>query len=705
MKNLIILTYAILIFISNELISECPPVQDNRINVTGNHIRSDFTYGLGLGYGLNHASMNIGCKNSPECPEYNGGYFGGLFFGGSLLWNFKYPYGLFFRADYNYLPFFPKLSMTPKVESSGLFTRDNNGNVVPLSLNHTLEITSPFLSFDLLVNRTFDDFRFFAGPSLILHLSEPEWNGKAKIISPTNVKFPNGQTQYQYLDKDPNNYTANKINLGLTFGMGYDHRINKSNWLISPEISFTYLFNGLYKEYNWKEVYGKLGVSIRYNGNETCGTKDEEKLKIEMFRPLLILNTGKKEDKGLFSFKIEVDRELYPILMSVYFQKNNEMDIFESEQRGSLLQNDYGSYRLIQTKHILDTIGRRMKESANSYIKLTACQDTKFNQNNLNLLSRLNKVKDYLIHSQNSIDGSRIILDSSSANQSYSNPDENNRVDINFISGSDTLNIYKPIYKDSVIKVIETNADTIIIPLKINNFSKNDLTRLKTLNLKCNYGVPSRNIIDKYYDINNYEDKNNIIEANGNYSLKLLFPKEILNEIEHSGYLGFKLFYSYCIINNCHSLLMYDSTELKEFYINKEIDVKTTTRLSSVFFNVRNSELSGIDSCVLRNSIQLLLNNYNPDIKQLDSITISGYADTTGGSKLSFQYAKKRAENTYNFIKKLDEIIVDLDSKKKIKYTDAYVCPPFPYGINSQESNQEKAMCRTAVIEFHWHFK
>ena len=74
-------------------------------------------------------------------------------------------------------------------------TRDALGNVVPFVREQTLDARGTYISACANIAYAIGDLRFSVGPRIELGLGAPTWQQTSRIVSPTNILYPDGTKQ------------------------------------------------------------------------------------------------------------------------------------------------------------------------------------------------------------------------------------------------------------------------------------------------------------------------------------------------------------------------------------------------------------------------------------------------------------------------------------------------------------------------------
>lgn len=224
--------------------------------------------GGGVGYGIGMFALSgpgTACNFDPACPQYTGGTGGGFLAGLSADWRPWKPFGILARATY----FGSHVTMSTSIADA--FARDRNGNVVPLVRSHTLDLSVPEFTIDLMGSWRTGRIRLFAGPTASIILS-PTWSSQASISSPDNVTYANNLRDTQLLAKQSLT-DARSFLIGLTVGIGTDIALSP-RWTLAPEASFTFPLQSLRTTSAWKESSVRFLANLRYGMCIPCTMHD-----------------------------------------------------------------------------------------------------------------------------------------------------------------------------------------------------------------------------------------------------------------------------------------------------------------------------------------------------------------------------------------------------------------------------------------------
>ncbi|MBI3260515.1 MAG: OmpA family protein [Ignavibacteriae bacterium] len=255
--------------------------------------------GIGGGYGAAFHSTDgtLQCLNDPACPVYKSGTGGGVMFGASLDWRISSGIGLLLRS--NFTPATAKLTAS----DSHAFTKNENGEVVPLVRSHSLNANLSALNTDLFLNFYSGNFHFFGGGTFGLLMS-PEWSSSSEILSPSNVTFGNNRRDTLFFPEQAiANATSSQI--GISAGIGYDIPLSKKTILV-PELSGTLPLGSLISSSEWKQTIVALGVSVRFGMSVI---KPEEFHKIQHFDTITVKNpaiVGNRFSLGISISKTDI---------------------------------------------------------------------------------------------------------------------------------------------------------------------------------------------------------------------------------------------------------------------------------------------------------------------------------------------------------------------------------------------------------------
>lgn len=139
-------------------------------------------------------------------------------------------------------------------------TRDAQGNVVDFIREQTLHAQSTYLSMYGAASYSIDRLRLSIGPRIEVAIGSPTWQQTSRIISPSNVVYPNGMRELTSVPEQeiPSAAHARLSAMGLA---EYLFDINGES-SIAPYLSLSYAAQSVRTGAAWTDMRIAVGVSI-----------------------------------------------------------------------------------------------------------------------------------------------------------------------------------------------------------------------------------------------------------------------------------------------------------------------------------------------------------------------------------------------------------------------------------------------------------
>ncbi len=679
---------------------------------------------IGFGGGINYLQFstdgNLRCLGDPACPVYNGAGIFTPLFGGSFDWRLSGSLGLLLRANYN----LANVSLT--AEDNRAKTFDGSGNIVPLVRRHSLEISAPHISFDILADIILDNIRFFGGGNATF-LFAPKWSSNSTILSPGNVTFGNNRRDTLFLPETKIT-DASSYQPGITAGFGYDFYLNQK-LILTPEVCGTLPLSSIIKVGNLKKSSVALSLSLRFGSglvktevkrfqrlfdtvtiqNPTfAGTRfsfgknimqidvnetDDTRIITEttMRRDTVTVGTkkvveppkpidptasfsvyginGNEAKSPLTEFLVRgrFVTEAFPLLPMLFFENNSSTPA----KRYHLLASSEGfsedklpPHVLDQHKEILNIIGKRMSDNPKTEITLRGTADETTENADCHLAeSRARYVKDYL-STVWGVAESRIKLA---------------RLRRKCEPESPTTSQVEAGYAENRRVEIESDDDeTLLAPV------------LRAKYIELSSAVPEKFEIDP---------SASIVDKFQSWELSVKYKKAIIaTEIGKGAPISKQITLPYDIARSMHTdeagtvdiaMLITDGNG-KTANHEIEIPVKRDTvrqaiaRLSLMHFQVLKDKLNRAAKAAIKRFIS--------DLGDDATVSVVGYTDNLGDQELNSRLSSRRAEEVTNYIKFLKPSV-------KITRNEGVASTKYPPGITSHELPESRILSRTVQIE------
>lgn len=371
--------------------------------------------GFGFNYHLNYHIANFG--KLPDYPSCCGNYASHWTSGFSIHTLFDYPINnqsyINFRLSYSdNRQIFKNIENTTVIingiSQDGKFEHNLNSRFADLS----------FLSYYSYIPYDFFNFHFGTGLKYII---DGSFSQNEKIIEPkTTGTFPDGTRIRNNYDGKINN--LQNLQILLSIGISYElPLIANRTYTLYPELFYNYYPMNLVKGLKWNYHSIRLGVSLKYKEPPPPPlpppapiSPPYPELELPKKPPLITASIKAVEKKDEFSqekadFQIKIEEfislNLRPLLMYIFFEENSAVI---PDRYKKLTASETYSFNFSQLNnldpletyyHILNIIGKRMRDNPKSTISLVGTNSNKGQEkNNLTLsLNRALAVKNYLV--------------------------------------------------------------------------------------------------------------------------------------------------------------------------------------------------------------------------------------------------------------------------------------------------------------------
>ena len=570
-----------------------------------------------------------------------------------MNFGFGWGWNIGFLADYFlYDDFFISPRVSFRERKSG-FTKEEittvivDGNGRNGKFEHQLKTLFRTFELELNINHTTNFFLWYFGGLGLSYVSKSWFHQKEVIIEPADRgTFNNGlRTRNEYSGEVPEIRTLIPlINLGISAEFPAHKR---GLFFLYPEVSLRYYFVNQIKGLTWNTLLVCAGVSIRFR--EPIPPPPPPPPPIEP--PILPLpqpsfppsisaqisyryfdSTG-AEKKNL-QLKIEdfVSLNMKPLLNYVFFDHNSSdipmryIKLTPSEIKNFSLEK-LATLDVLQTYyHILNIIGKKLKESPEARVKLIGTNSGKAEEkNNLDLsYRRAVAVKDYLVNVWG-IESFRIEIEARNLPKEPSNPDdpqgdeENRRVEII----TEDLRILEPVLSVDTLRKIE-KGKIIFFP------SQQTSVGIKkwTINIKQNGELVKS------------------IGGTGNPS------KQIEWELDDKAFekvvFGGKLDIEYVVVD---SLEQIGKAIAEPLFVNKiTVDKKRMEGVTDREFEYYSLILFDFGKSRLERQHKSVLDFITRRITPYSQVTIEGYTDNIGDEKVNKRISEKRAKEVARWL-------------------------------------------------------
>lgn len=427
-------------------------------------------YGIGL-----HAASFKQLPGIPNCcPEFQSTTGSGLFLGLTYATPLSTSLSLHLRAHYGMFSVGFDEPETQPVAGP-------DGALETATIRHTLDADFSQISVEPLIGyHLTPDLQLLGGVTAGFKISST-YEQKETLESPSTATFSNGlRTRNQANGDIPD---ASTLALGITIGATYDLALNADRTVfLSPEVLFTYSPIAVASGVSWNAHQLRAGLALSFIPPVDQDTLSELEL-YEFARAMTppkkgapgvpfasdITASGLSEEgrtTSLDNIRIEefASYRVRPLLPYVFFSAGDaEIPVryrkLGDEQVESFSEdNFYNLNAMLTYHHLLNIVGRRMRDNASSTITLTGCADPSDGANAETIAAaRAASVKSYLVSTWG-IDAGRIATEArglpeqASKTDEADGRDENRRVEITSsnasllapVTSADTMRTFTP---------------------------------------------------------------------------------------------------------------------------------------------------------------------------------------------------------------------------------------------------------------------
>lgn len=609
------------------------------------HTQQRPAYGALANLNLNNYSADFrGFPGVPSCcPLYEDGTGSGVTLG--LLYEVPLSsrFRLALRAGYS--------------SRSGALTRLEevvvSGNI-PGTFEHQVDARLADIGLEpLLQFNPFASLWFNLGTRVAL-VSTSSFSQKESIVTPTNGVFPNGQSTRNVLTDQPIP-SASSIYSAVLMGLSYDLPLNaKRTIILAPEIIYSLGISPVVSGLDWNSNSLRVGFALKYS-------PEPSKEPIERIEQIPHFDTVRnvrpiaeatetfpsKNNDGTFSVsvvasgvetdgvekqtvKLQVEEFssvlMTPLLNYIFFDANSSVIpsryrmLRSTETEKFVEQQINNSDRLSTYYHILNIVGKRMRQHPTATITLVGCNaDIGAEKGNLALSKlRAESVKEYLSKLWN-IAGSRVTIttrnlpDKAAMSVSEEGYQENRRVEI--IASSPSI-IVPIITNDTLRKAnppsvrFRPQVTSKAVPVRWLLTAEQGGTILKTF--EGTGSVP--NLIDWNMEQDGTHPRT---EEGLTYTLSVTYDA---NKTVHAS-----------------NVIPVEQITIHRKQIERRDD-KEINRYSLILFDVRSSEITAVNKPI----IELIGKGITPT----STVNVSGYTDRLGDAVLNQSLAEGRAKAT-----------------------------------------------------------
>lgn len=512
---------------------------------------------------------------------------------------------------------------------------------------HQLKTLFRHIEIEFNANYSTNFFIWYFGGLGLSTLTEAWFSQKEVILEPSDRgTFNNGlRSRNEYAGDIPDTRTLVPfIDLGVSAELPAHKR---GLFFLYPEISIRYYFINQIKGLFWNSLFFRTGISVRFREPLPPPPPPPppisppllplpvpiEPPSISVSLSYKFLDSSGVERKNV-PLRIEdfISLNMKPLLNYIFFDHNSYeipkryKKLTPQETKNFSLQL-LSSLDVIQTYyHILNIIGKKLRESPESKIKLVGTNSGKGEEkNNLDLsYKRAISVKQYLVEVWG-IDPNRIEVEARNLPKEPSNPEEpqgdeeNRRVEII----TDDLRIIEPVLSVDTLRRVE-KGKILFYPEQ-----------------KTTVGIKNWTILVLQ---NNEVVKK--ISGTGNP------PKEIEWNIDDNSFekivFGGKLFLEYFVVD---SLEQIGRAQAEPLAINKiTIDKKRMEGVTDREFEYYSLILFDFGKSKLERQHKNVLDFITRRVTPLSQVTIEGFTDNIGDEKVNKKISEKRAREVARWL-------------------------------------------------------
>lgn len=673
-------------------------------------VHTDTSRQFGIFVVYNHNDHNPNFAKLPGIPNCCQGFTDGLGSGftAGLFLEMPMPLKLYagLRASLSQLDGWLKEKETTFIRDgneiiNGIFEHNIKSNILTLGLE-------PYLRFKI-----FQGLSLFAGGRVAFPVAKKfeQWE---QIVEPVDKGiFIDSQSRIRnrFSGEIPK---AKPVQSDLHFGLSYDLPLNRHKSLfISPFVSYHFGLSDVADSVIWKINSLRIGIGIKYlpikiekpkkippkkeyRRSVTIDTlivEKEDILKSTFVRGIeiidstvsvgedLILVTEKvirvdtiyKKPKpvakidintGTIYLETQFVTQAFPLLPIVFFERNSTQigDFYSLVSSPEEFNFDnLPTNPLELNKHILNILGFRLKQKADSKITVIGYSDSTTEKADCELARRrANSIKEYLVKVWK-IEPNRIQVQTAKErcyprNRTITPNDsgyaENRRIEIT----SSDPDILEPISKRRFLEIIDYKP-------KILKFDPSS-SKL--------YGIRSWKLEVKSQD-------SSILSYTGTENPTIIqehVQDKLINLLTQNQTLDV-----YFELVDIEGNISIDHKQIKVVNDTNEVEIQ---RLSLILFDVSSAEIPPSTRAEIKKFLSVN--------SELTRARIIGYSDILGDQDFNYSLSQKRAEKTLELVKSFDPRIEIVDMK-------GVGSSAFPPGINSYSTPAERFLSRTVYIE------
>lgn len=426
-------------------------------------------------------------------------------------------------------------------------------------------------------------------------------------------------------------------------------------------------------------VKGKEAI-IDYPKDTPLETYEDVAVKVEL---IAIDENNRQSELNEIKLKVELTREVYPLLPIIFFNENTS-DVPERysqlKNKNSFNLNSIEPNPINYNRNTLNIIGQRMLENSNANISITGYLDPT-TESDCNLaIERANSIKSYLVDVFN-IESNRINVENNLDNcvpkdltrtQSDKGYEENRRVEIS----SNMPELLFAVTNTKYEEPIEIEPDNILIKINADNVISN-----KEFGSNTNFYPKKSNYNYKMLDNWNltiYQGNTILFDRNGQtqYSeIPFEFTRKNATEIKDDIDISVELEG----VNSAGKT----NSDFKKYKVVKDTSTTEVEKLTLTVFKVSQATL---DSRI-KEEIRKFIKNLDEN----SEIEITGYSDDLGNAEANKNLSAVRAEEVKKYIN-------SLAPKAKFAKVVGIGSEKFPPGIKSYETPEERFISRTVEI-------
>lgn len=599
--------------------------------------------------------------NSNQCGHFSNGTATGFSIGLIGLYPI-YGESLFLdiRAYYERRP----LNLTTERVDFEVFNTLTNA-YEPLKIKYDYDAHLDYLNLDVAIRyKPFQEYDFFfkLGITAGNTLFGSNYKVTSEILSPQNMVYPDGRANQQIFSGEVSNAGTS---LGANIGLIYEYKL-KNDIYLQPEISYFEPLNSGLSGADYKSRILKLNLSALWKINlinelaDTTAIVQETPKPIEVIKEVDIIKSISIQPIEVFETTVT---QTYPILPYIFFEeKSKELkksynQNYDTEfDESKLPKETMGIYY-----NLLNIIGNRLNKSK-SQIEIRGHSDGKELANKeerINLArKRAESVAEYLTN-KCGINKGRISITATD------------------VPELQTSLIYSEGYDENRRVEIISNDNTLFKPVVHKKFSEYSLS---SDSLKFTIEVDSNHNELKYQYIIHTDSAEIASEYFTNENNKKIFGFKINEKLKQKFLLhkdNLKL-----------SVRLTDANTKKSYTKTANIDWKNEIsnfelgRLNLIVFDFDKSAINSTNSDMIRDFI-------NNSIYDASQLMVIGSTDKLGEKSYNQKLSQFRADNTADFIRKLN-------SNLNIKEVNGIGNSKLIYDNNLPEG---RFYCRTVLIE------